>query len=511
MRAINSVKNAVIAFIMNFITITIGFVAQKVFVITLGNEYLGINGLFNNILSVLAVVELGFGSAIVCNLYKPVAENNKKEINLLMNFYKKVYRVIAIVILILGISIMPFLKYIVGEVSIKENIVLLFFLALLDIVFSYMLTYKRSILYANQKNYITNIVHTIYIILLNCTQMLFLYLTHNFIFYLIIKIIFRVLENLIITTIANKMYPYICDRSEEKIDKEIKDDINQKVKGLLFHRIGLAFVLGTDNIIISKFLGVVTVGLYSNYSMIINAVTNLLGQVFSSITAVIGNLLVDNNPIKSYDIYKKMLLLNSWIFCWASASIFCVIQPFITLWMGENYLISIYVVAVLVLNFYIVGMRKTSNTFKEAAGVFYEDRFVPIVESLINIIFSICLVKILGLIGVFIGTTISSLVLFLYSYPIFVYKKLFKRTYLNFLIEHFKYMLISIFAVALSAFICNIIIINNLIIKIVIYFVIAFIIPNIIYYVIFRKTKEFLYYKNLLNMLKDKYKKNKNI
>ena len=154
MRLINSIKNAIIAFIMNCITIIIGFIAQKIFVITLGNEYLGINGLFSNILSMLAVIELGFGSAIKCNLYKPIAQNNIKVINILMSFYKKIYRIIAIIILILGILVMPFLKHIVGDVNIKENIALLFFLALMDVVFSYMLTYKRSILYADQKSYI---------------------------------------------------------------------------------------------------------------------------------------------------------------------------------------------------------------------------------------------------------------------------------------------------------------------------------------------------------------------
>lgn len=508
MRLINSIKNAIIAFIMNCITIIIGFIAQKIFVTTLGNEYLGINGLFSNILSMLAVIELGFGSAIICNLYKPIAQNNIKVINILMSFYKKIYRIIAIIILILGILVMPFLKHIVGDVNIKENIALLFFLALMDVVFSYMLTYKRSILYADQKSYIINMVHIIYTILLNCTQILFLYITHNFVFYLVIKIIFRILENIVITIFANKMYPYICEKTKERISKELKNDIYKKVKGLVFHRIGSAFVLGTDNIIISKFLGVITVGLYSNYSMIINAVTNLLGQIFSSITAVIGNLLIENNVEKSYDIYKKMLLLNSWIFAWASTSIFCVIQPFISLWLGESYLISIYVVAVLVLNFYITGMRKTSNTFKEAAGIFYEDRFVPIIESIINIVFSVILVKALGLIGVFIGTTISSLVLFLYSYPVLVYKRLFKRAYSNFILEHFKYMMISILGVVISMFICNLIIINSLLIKISIYIVISFIVPNLLYYIIFRKTKEFMYYKNILGDFKKRKIKN---
>lgn len=501
MRKINSIKNAIIAVLMNVITILIGFIAQKVFVVSLGKEYLGLNGLFNNILSILAVVELGFGNAIIYHLYRPISENNQKEITILMQFYKKTYRIIAGIIFVLGLIVMPFLKYIVGEINIKNNLYLLFFLALFDIIASYLLTYKRSILYADQKTYIVNIVHIGYIVLMNFFEIILLIFTQNYIIYLLVKIIFRILENIVITIIANKKYPFINNKVKNAIDVNLKTDILKKVRGLLFHRIGSSLVLGTDNIIISRVLGVVTVGLYSNYNMIIQAVTNLLGQIFNSITASIGNLLIERDHEKSFDIYNKMLFLNSWLYCFCSVCLICLIQPFIIIWMGNDYLLSYEVLCVLIINFYVQGMRKTSNTFKEAAGIFYEDRFVPLIESLVNILLSIILAKSFGLIGVFIGTFLSSLVLFLYSYPIFVYKKLFNKKYINFINVHLKYLLASIFITIITILLINCISISNLNFQLLINTVICIIVPNFLYIILFIRSTELKYYLSLVKQL----------
>ncbi len=505
MRTINSIKNAIISLIMNFFSILVGFVAQRVFIYSLGKEYLGINGLFNNVLSVLCVVELGFGATVVYHLYKPISENNKEYINILLKFYKKTYRIIATFIFTLGILIMPFLKDIIGEVNIQENIYLLFFLALVDVVLSYLLTYKRSILYANQKNYIINLVHLGYIFGVNIIEIILLLNFKNYILYLLVKIIFRVLENLIINIIANKMYPFILEKTDKKLDKEVKNDIYKKIKGLLFHRIGGAIVLGTDNIIISKFIGITTVGLYSNYSMIITSLTNLLGQIFSSITAGVGNLLVENDLKKSYTVYKNILFFNSWIYSLVGIFLLCLLQPFIVLWLGKEFLLPMVVVIILVINFYIQGMRKTNAVFKDAAGIFYEDRFIPILESAVNIIVSVLLVKKMGLIGVFLGTSISSMILFLYSYPIFVYKKLFRNSYSEFIFIHLKYFIISIITAIITYFFVTRIQIKSNLLTLIFNCLICCIIPNLIYLCAFFKTSEFKYYKNiLLQVLKKK-------
>ena len=504
MRSSNSIKNAIVAMVMNLVTILIGFAAQKVFIDTLGTEYLGINGLFTNVLSMLGIIELGLGSAIIYHLYKPIAEKDTEKIKSLMLFYKTGYRVIALLVTIIGLLIIPFIGFIVGEVTINQSIIYIYILFLTDIVASYLLSYKRSILYANQQTYIVNAIHIAYIIIMNITQLIALTTTKNYISYLWIKIICRILENIVITIVANRKYKYIKDDNAKLLDKKVKKSIFTKVRGLVYHKVGTFIVLGTDNIIISTFLGVTTVGLYSNYNLVIQAISNLFSQIFNSITASVGNLLVEKDSEKSYKIYKDMLLFNSWIYAFGASGILCIMEPFIKIWIGSQYLLPVSVLIALVINFYVQGMRKTCNTFKEAAGIFYEDRFVPIMESLINIIVSVVLVRIFGLVGVFLGTIISTTIIFFYSYPKFVYIPLFGKTYIQYIKDYIPYIIISILSVGITYFITSNIYVENLLLHILSNLIMICIIPNVIYWFAFHKTSQFNYYKQLLNNIKNK-------
>ncbi len=501
MRSTNSIKNVIVAAIMNGITIIIGFVAQRVFIQTLGTEYLGINGLFTNILSMLGIIELGLGSAIIYHLYKPIAEENNEEIKSLMLFYKIGYRVIGFIIAVIGLFVIPFLPVIVGKVTIPENIIYIYLLFLMDIVASHLLTYKRSILYANQKTYVINLVHIGYLIIMNVIQLILLVSTQNYILYLWIKIICRILENIAITLIANHMYAYIKDKQVKPLDTKVRKSIFTKVRGLIYHKIGTFIVLGTDNIIISSFLGVVTVGLYSNYNLIIQSLNNLFSQVFTSITASVGNLLVENDKRKSYQVYKKILFFNSWIYALASTGLLCVIEPFVAVWIGKEYILAFGVLIMLVINFYLQGIRKTANTFKEAAGIFYEDRFVPLWESLINIIASIILVKLFGLMGVFMGTVISTFVLFFYSYPKYVYKPLFERSSKQYVMDYIPYLVGTMLSIIITYIATSWIQVDNTILQIVINVILVIMIPNLIHLLLFHKTEEFRYYKGLFKKI----------
>lgn len=500
MRSINSIKNAITAMASNIVSILIGVVAQAIFIRTLGAEYLGVNGLFTNIVSMLGIVELGIGSAIIYNLYKPVAEDNIEEIKILMNFYKKSYRIIAVIVFIVGVSIIPFLKDIVGEVTVDINLNFIYLLFILDIVASYLLTYKRSILYANQKTYITNIVHISYLIIMNVLQIITLLIFKNYICYLFIKIICRILENIVITVIANRKYRYITEKSDKKLDKETKKDIVTKVKGLIFHKIGSFVVLGTDNIIISKFLGVISVGLYSNYNMIIQSVSNLFLQIFDALTPSVGNLLVENDTEKSYKIYKNMLMINSILFTFATTEIICLIEPFIKIWVGEQYILSYSILVILMINFYIQGMRKTCLVFKTASGVFHEDRYYPIMEAVINIIAGVVLVQTIGMGGVFLATIISTIPVILISYPKYVYIPLFKRGFWEYIKENLYYFIIAFITVIINVIVVNNIHISNLILQLIVKGIVSIVIFAIIQYIIFHKKEEFKYFMNMIKM-----------
>lgn len=513
MRKERSIKNVITSLISNIIVLLFGFITQKVFINTLGDEYLGLNSLLSNIVSMLAIVELGIGSAIIYSLYEPIAKNNKEKIKSLLKFYKKTYNRIAFIVFILGLCLLPFLHFIVST-TLDVNIYLIFMLFVIDVVFSYLLSYKRSILQADQRSDVINLIHIIYTVILNIGLILVLYGTNNYILYLIIKCLCRSFENIVISIFADKMYSYIKEESVN-LDKKTYSSIVKKVKGLLFHKIGSFIVLGTDNIIISKYLGNVIVAYYSNYYLIINAASTLLSQVFSALTASVGNLLVEDNKEKSYSLFRKLMFFNFWLYSFAGIGLFLAITPFISMWVGNERVLPISVLIVLVINFYMMGMRSSIGVYKDAAGIFYEDRFIPLLESLLNIIFSLILVKPFGLLGVFIGTMISSFVVVFFSLPYFVYKNVFKNKMIDYYKMYFKYIGLTIFVGIISYYLYSFIVmgidINSYILQLIIAILVAVLMPNLIYLLIFHKTEEYKYFFDIgLNIFKKIFKYNTN-
>lgn len=497
-RTINSLKNSIVSIIAYIIPIIIAFIAQAVFLRVFNKEYNGIKGLFNNILNMLNVIELGFGSAIIYNLYEPVAKKDRTKIRALVKFYKTVYHIIAGVIFVLGVCLLPIIPIIVGDVSIVEDVRIIFFLYLLSTVASYLLTYKRSILYADQKEYITKLINCIFVIIRNGIQIFVILYTRNFILYLLTEIGLILLENISINILVDKKYDYLKDlKSEQDISKEVKNDIITKVKGLLFHRVGTFIVASTDNIIVSmtKTLGVAVVGVYSNYNMIIYRVTTLFANVITSLTASVGNLLVNKQDAdKARNIYKSMFLLNSWIFCFACAGIVCVIEPFVKIWIGTEYILPKLVLYVLVVNMYLQGIRKTNITFKEAAGIFYEDRFIPLIEAILNLVASLVLIKFFGLAGVFMGTILSEMIWILYSYPKYLYKSVLNGTYLEYILIFLKYTVLSFIIVLFTMYLSTFIKTENLYLQVIDNSLLCCLIPNILYFIVVRKFPEFKFY-----------------
>ena len=511
MRLINSIKNVGAAMTSYILAMLIGIVAQSILVRYLGIEYNGLNGLFSNIVSMLSIAELGIGSAVVYHLYRPIAEKDTEKIKSLMGFYKKAYRFIAVVIGIVGICIIPFLNIIVGETTISsKEIYVIFGLFLFDTVCSYLLTYKRSLLYADQKNYVINLIHILYTVFLNAVQIYIIITMRNFILYLIVKVIFRILENLIITIYTNKKYPYILEKNIEKLDNDIFKDIMKKVKALLYHKVGGYLIDGTDNVIISMFLGISSVGIITNYKVILNAMSSLISQIFNAITASVGNLLVSESKEKVYDTYKKLSLMNFFVFYISSIVLCMAINLIIKVIYGGEYLMGTIEVCVLMTNFYMQGMKKNIQLFKEAACIFYEDRYMPLLEAIANLVLSVILVKFLGIAGVILGSILSSLVVFLYSYPKYVYKKIMDRKRSEYIFEQFKYLLIFIITMIIIIILQHFIKIDNNVLNLLVNVVISFIISGTIFIITYYRTNEFKYYKGILFDALRKIMKGKN-
>ncbi len=498
MRTSNSIKNMNMSLWLSVISIVIGLISQKVFVNTLGIEYLGVNGLFTNIVSMLGLAELGLGAAVYFYLYKALASSDTERIKSLVGFFKKSYRIIALVVFLLGICVIPFLGLIVGKVNIAENINVIYLLFLIDIICSYLLIYKRSVLYADQKNYIISLVHIGYIVLINSLQIAVLLTTKNFYLYLAIKIIMRLAENIVLTLISNKIYPYLKAKNVAPVDEVTKKDLFKKIKGLSFHNIGTYVVLGTDSIIISIFFGVATVGLYSNYLLVFAAIGMILSQAMQAITASVGNLLHSNDTNKSYEVYKKIRFANFWVSCLAFTGFLVVMNSFITVWIGEQYLLAIGVLFALSVNLYLTLVRGPAESFKEAAGIFHEDRYVPIVESVVNIVLGLILLQIFGLAGVFMATICSTMILHIYSYPKFVYKRIFNESYGAYYKQLGKYFALAVIIATVTFGISRLVSFDGNFTQLAFNVVLCLTIPNIILLILFRNNPEFKYYYSLI-------------
>lgn len=406
----NVITNMFVGTLFQFVSLLIGFVNRTFFIKLLTEEYLGVNSLFTNILTILSFAELGIGNAIVFNLYKPLANDDEKQVNLLLKFYRDTYSLIGIVILIAGLILVPFLPHLIESMpNIKENIYLIYVLFLLDTVVSYFFTYRMAIIQADQKNYIIVRVVQSFKIVLVIIQIIQLYFTHDYYLYIILQLLNTIITYNYLAYKSKKMYPYTVKLPKENLPKKEARSIFKNVRALFINKVGSVVLNGTDSIIISKYLGLALLGLYSNYYLIINAMAQILSQVFNSFTASIGNLIAVDSQGKSKKVFDQLFYFVCFVYCVISICLYLLFNDFITIWIGEKYLLSDIVVFAIVLHFYINGTQFAAFTYRQTSGLFLQYRYNPLFASSLNIFLSIFLAKYIGLSGVFFATTISRL------------------------------------------------------------------------------------------------------
>ena len=507
-RSSSSIKNFSVALIGQIIGIVISFIARLFFIRILGKEYLGLNGLFTNILTVLSLTELGVGTAITYSLYKPLAEKDINKCKMLMQLYKKIYIVIGFVILIIGVSITPLLPYLIKDMPDIKNINLIYFLFVLNTSVSYFFSYKRNLIIADQNRYIATVYRYGFYALLNISQIIYLLIRKDYIGFLVLQVITTLLENICISIQANKMYPYLKDKDKIQLEEKTKKEIIKNTKAMMMHKIGGVVVTSTDNILLSSFVSISSVGIYSNYYLIINALNLVFGQVYNSLSASIGNLCAVSKKDKQYDIFKKINFLTFWIYSFAAVCLLVLFNSFIEIWLGNEYLFSIDVVCILVINFYITGMRRTSITFKEATGLFEKDKYKAIFEAIINLAASIILAKYFGVFGVFLGTFISSIATCLWVEPYVLFKYGFERRVSEYFKDYAKKSLLTLVLTIVTFYICNLFS-GNLYLVFILKCFVCLIVPNLILFLIYHNTDEFRYFYdklfvNVLNRFKNK-------
>lgn len=491
-RVQNSTKNILVGLCGQVLSLLLSFINRTVFISTLGEQYLGVNGLFTSILSVLSIAELGVGNAIIYNMYKPLAENNKDRVKKLMKLYADVYHAIGCIIAIIGLCIIPFLDYIVKDKATVPNITLIYILFLANTVISYFFAYKKSIITADQKNYIISIYQYSCNIIQLIVQVIILKLTNNFIFYLLIQMIFSIGLNLSLSRKSDKLYPYIKEKNEKGLNKNEKKHIFKNIYAIVMYKVNAVILNSTDNIVISKFIGIVYVGIYSNYLMIVNSITMILSAIFNSLTASIGNLNASSTTEKKYEIFNTINFISFWLYGFSSICLWNLLNPFIEIWIGNRYSLDNFTILVIIINFYTTGMQYGTSTYRDSTGLFWNGRYIPVVASIINLTVSIILVKTIGISGVLIGTIVSRILTYFWFDPYMIYKNIFNKSSMIYFVKYCIYTLVTIFTAIIMKNILSIFTVNNLS-TFIIKTSICVIIPNLIFLIIFYRTKEFKY------------------
>lgn len=424
----NSLRNTIFGFIGLFLSMVVSFATKSVFIKLLGAEYNGVNGLYTNILQVLNLAELGFASAIAYALYKPLKEKDEQATAALMNYFAKIYRIIAAVVTIAGVCCIPFLQYLIAEdistLPFTLNQLRIYFaLFLANTVLSYLLAYKRTIVTADQNNYIITTVDYSCNIVLNVLQIVLLLITHNYYAYLVIMIAKTVVNNLIIHLIATKKYPYLSKYKKEHLDLAQKKLIFKNVKAMFMHKIGGVAVSGTTTIIISAFVGIVQSGIYGNYLMIVTQVNSFIFMVYTAITASVGNLCVNESQELQYTVFKRIQYISDFFAVFCFVCFVCLFNPFIEVWLGEEMLFPISVVIAISFNAFVSYIRKAVLTFRDAKGLFVMDWYKPLIEAVVGIALAIGLSYVWGTFGILIGYTAATVLISLTieNYVLFKY------------------------------------------------------------------------------------------
>ena len=502
-RTENSLKNLRFSIFFKIAGIILTFLARKIFVRILSAEYLGLNGTFSNVLTMLSLVELGVGSAITFSLYRPLAENDRTLVLSIMKLYKKLYTIIGITVAVLGAALTPFLPHLVKEMPDIPHISLIYLMFVFNSAISYFFVYKQTLIDADQKNYIITTYNCT--VGMSCTilQCVVLLLTHNYFLYLGLTIAQTIVSNVLLARKADRLYPFLNDPDAAPLPQETKTQISKNVSGMVLHKVGAVIVFGTDNLLLAKIFGVVSVGIYSNYTLVTESLKSATTLLFRSLTASVGNL----NAAEDRDYVEQMFWridrFSQWLFGFCSICLFALLNPLIgEIWLGEEWLFPVPIVFVIVLNFYINGMRQSNLLFTDAMGLYWEGRYKPVAESIINLAVSILLALRYGVIGVFIGTFVSMISTDFWIEPRIVFRHGLKRSPGRYFTRYAFHTAVTFAAGFVTVFLCGLL--PSGLLAFLGKMMICAIVPNLIYFLVYFRTEEFGYFKELLTRILSK-------
>ena len=482
-RSKNAKRNIIFGTINRLTSLIFPFIIRTVMIYYMGVEYVGLGGLFSSILSFLSLAELGIGTALVYSMYKPIATDDTDSICALLRLYRKLYFIIGCIIFTVGLALVPFLRFIVSQdVPDDVNIYILYFIYLLNTVISYwFFGYKQSILSAYQREDIISKRTMLLSMLTYTIQIICICVFKSYYYYIIWILVLTVLTNIANHLIVNHLYPeYKCRGT---VNKETEKSIKKRVIALFGTKANSVVMHAADNIVISAFLGLLMVGKYGNYYYIINAIIGFMTVIYTSLTAGIGNSLETESIEKNYFDFRILSFFNAWIVTFFSASLLCLYQPFMRIWVGSELMLDNGIVILLVIYFYVYQIRRIVLTYKDAKGIWWEDKFRPYVMMLVNIVGNVVMVQHIGLFGVVLSTIISMIISLPWeNYTVFRY--IFRKSSKEYYFDLSIYVSEAILCCFITWIISNSISVENHLVEIIIRAVICYIIPNVLFFLL---------------------------
>ena len=484
-----SVRNTTVAFVAQTTAILMGFFTRVVFTHTLSEGYVGINGLFTDILNILSLSELGVGTAITYALYGPIARGDIKKQQILMRMFRTFYRITAAFVLTAGLCLIPFLDVLMKDRPDVDHLIWIYLLYLLNSVVSYLLIYKKTLIDAHQMNYITVLFHNGFLVIQDLLQIAILLITGNFILFLLAAVICTITGNICMSRQADRMFPYLKEPCREQLPKEERQDIVKNVKAMLMHKLGNVVVNNTDNLLISSFVGVVTAGIYSNYFLIIGSVRQVFDQAMLGVAASVGNLGATEEKEKVGQVFDQLFFIGYWMFGFAGICLLELLNPFVELAFGKKYLFPKEIVLILCINFFINGMRRAVLIFKESMGLFWYDRYKAVAEAILNLVISILLVTNFGVAGVFAGTFASTVLTSVWVEPYVIYKYRLQKPVSGFFRMYAGYLAVMAAIWAVTEGLCRMMTGGPFLVLLQ-RMVICVAIPNLLLWIVYRNTEK---------------------
>lgn len=479
-RAVRAKKNMATGVVNKAVNIALPFICRTIIIQKLGAEYLGLGSLFTSILQVLSMAELGFSSAVVFSLYKPLAEHDTEEVCALLAFYRKVYRTVGSVILCVGLLLMPFLKYLVkGSYPSNINLYILYVIYLGNTVISYFaFAYKSVLLTASQRQDVIYNVDSAIGVIKGFVQIIMLALFKNYYLYIVWLLVFTMIYNVTIAILVRRRFPdYVC-RGKLSADKVRK--ITKQIGGLAVGKVSSLSRNSFDSIVLSMFCGLVNVAVYSNYYYVFNAVCGLLGIVITSMTAGIGNSLVTETVEKNYQDFKKFNYLFGWIGSWCTVCLFCLYQPFMELWTDGKLVSTFPVMILFCIYFYITQMGQVRSMYTSAAGIWWELRYIETAEMVANLVLNFLLGRKFGMAGILWATIITVTVFSVIGITNKTFQCYFMRSPREYYVESMKYALFTVIGIAVTYGTCSLVTFRGFL-GLAIKAFVCLVVPNIIF------------------------------